>query len=171
METIDERIESQEEPVDDSEESPQEVTPEGKLAGNRRRIGVPIPYTEEELTAFKDDVLDRLSQIEDLEHDKKAASDRIGGSIKYQHGQIRDLRTKISEGVHHEPVECELILDWDTKTRRWVNCETKEVVETETFWDSDYQRDMFETERENERRATEADGDEDSKDLQLELQE
>ena len=87
--------------------------------------------------------LARLSQeLKEMEGQKSRVASEFSARIKSTKCNIEIESLKISTGEQYKEVECEVVRDWDARTKTTIRNDTKEVISTVKMDESE-QKELF----------------------------
>lgn len=97
--------------------------------------------TEEELKECSKKLADAVQKLERCELEKKAfVSQKKAESEKYS-AMVSENSNKVASGKEYRDVKCDVIYDWDNKTKEYIRQDTKEVCHTDIITERELQEE------------------------------
>jgi hypothetical protein len=104
---------------------------------------LPVLFTENELTSFKNALAFHSIDLMDLEDEKKADTKVINDRIKDCKDSIRDLSKKLKDGQEMRSVECRLEYDHTREVVFIFRADTDEKIEERPMTEEERQVELF----------------------------
>ena len=90
---------------------------------------LPVVLNDNEKREYGRKLADLEHNKEQIELEKKAASDTFKEQLSAVDAGIRRFVTSIRDGIERREVECEWVYFWESLTKQLVRCDTDEVIE------------------------------------------
>jgi hypothetical protein len=89
---------------------------------------LPVKLTEDQLVARRQELLERLNEVDKLEDELKAHNKRTKDIIAGVRADVRRLRNVLEDGSELQQVECREVANWDQGIIETFRCDTDELV-------------------------------------------
>lgn len=87
-------------------------------------------YTDEELSNFKNELVKKLTEVGELQNEKKDFDADKSAKIKSREDDISRLVNNINVGYEFRTIECDVKIDINKDEKYIIRTDTNEVVET-----------------------------------------
>lgn len=108
--------------------------------GETRTVQVRYEYADKERAEISQNLAQRQIELTELAEEKKAVMSGFNERQKAKNVDIAKFCRQVRDGYEMRDHQCEVILDFKKKQKRYKDTGTKKIVKTEAFTPGDEQR-------------------------------
>ena len=112
-----------------------------RLKGTESRE-LPCRLTRDELFERADRLSWQMEHRSELEHDHKAAKERMKGAMEDCDGSISNLSKVLRSRAEFRTIDCQILIDDEKGKAFYVRTDTGEVIAAREIWESEKQLDF-----------------------------
>lgn len=104
--------------------------------------------SESEVKQMGSDLAQKVSEIKNLENQKKAATAQFKSQIDKLAAEVSLIANMIQNGYEFRVVDCEIIRNFKDKIVQWKRMDTGEIFKDRSMTQDELQADLFEEDEE-----------------------
>lgn len=102
-----------------------------------------VPYTPEEIAAFKDSVIELVKQKQEKENQKKEVNSQYQADINTIQNNILTASEAVTKGYYYSDIECNEAKNFETGMISITRCDTGEEIMNRRMNANEMQMDML----------------------------